>query len=384
MLTKSKKNLMLWALTAVLLVGIFVTGCSNTPVSSPPDSQLNANQEEAPVQEENKAEQEQKLLDTREITDMAGRKVTVPSHIKKVFSTSPVTAIYIYTVNPDKLLGWNYDLNEYERKYVLPEYHNIPSFGMGDSINYEAVIEANPDIAINVSKLNDASIADADKLSESLGIPVLIVSDNFEDAAEVYRFLGDILGEKEHTEKLAVYVEKVFTDIKSANIPEEDKVTIYYGNGVNSLETAPRGSSHAQIFDMVGAINVADLETKSGGRVQVSLEQILAWDPEYIIVNGEPKQNMTGNDAAQEILNNPDFAPILAVKGEKVFGSPKAPFSWVDRPLGPNRIIGLRWLAAKLYPEYYTYNVDDEVKEFFKLFYHLELTDEMLNELYND
>ncbi len=315
---------------------------------------------------------------------MAGRKVTVPAEVNKVFSTGPVTAIYVYTVNPDKLLGWNYELNVHERKYILPKYHDIPSFGMGDSINYEAVIEAKPDIAINVSALNDASIAEADKLSESIGIPVVIVDNDLEKAADVYRFLGELLGEKEQADKLAAFAEKTFGDIKAANIPEEKKVTIYYGNGVNSLETAPRGSSHAQIFDMVGAINVADLEAKSGGRVQVSLEQILAWNPEFMVVNGEPKQDKTGNAAAEEIKKNPDFATIAAVKDGNVFGSPKAPFSWVDRPPGPNRIIGLRWLSAKLYPEYYTYNVDEEVKEFFKLFYHLDLTDEMLSELYND
>lgn len=383
MLRNSKRNLVLLILAVIVLLGTFLSGCSNAPVSNPPDTQQDINQE-TPKEEGGKEEQKPDTPSTLEITDMAGRKVTVPAEVNKVFSTGPVTAIYVYTVNPDKLLGWNYELNVHERKYVLPKYHDIPSFGMGDSINYEAVIEAKPDIAINVSALNDASIAEADKLSESIGIPVVIVDNNLEKAADVYRFLGELLGEKEQADKLAAFAEKTFGDIKAANIPEEKKVTIYYGNGVNSLETAPKGSSHAQIFDMVGAINVADLEAKSGGRVQVSLEQILAWNPEFMVVNGEPKQDMTGNAAAEEIKKNPDFATIVAVKEGNVFGSPKAPFSWVDRPPGPNRIIGLRWLAAKLYPEYYTYNVDEEVKEFFKLFYHLDLTDEMLSELYND
>lgn len=45
----------------------------------------------------------------RTITDMAGRTVTVPSNIKTAFSTSPVGAIMLYALCPDKMVGWNYD-----------------------------------------------------------------------------------------------------------------------------------------------------------------------------------------------------------------------------------------------------------------------------------
>jgi iron complex transport system substrate-binding protein len=117
--------------------------------------------------------------------------------------------------------------------------------------------------------------------------------------------------------------------------------------------------------------------------VQISLEQLLAWDPDVIIVNGEPEINMSGGTAADAILSGRDFATLKAVKNKMVFGTPNAPFSWVDRPPGPNRVIGMRWLAKKIYPEYFNYNVDDEVRAFFRLFYHTELTDQKLAEVYN-
>lgn len=384
-----KKSISALLLAMVLLISTF-SGCGNaadqeskstaqSSESTSTSDQQSGSQDQEPVDSSTSSEGE-----TREITDMAGRTVKVPAVIDKIFSTDPVSAIYLYTVSPDKMLGWNYDLNENERKYVLPEYQDLPSFGMGDSVNYEAVIEAEPDIAVTVSSLNDASIADADKLSESLGIPVIIVSNDMKDTAEVYRFLGELLSVEDNAEKLAAYVDKTFADIEAANISEDKKVTVYYGNGVDSLETAPRGSSHAQILDFVGAVNVADLESESGSRIQVSLEQILAWNPQYIVVNGEPKQDMTGNGAAEALMANPDFADVQAVQNGNVIGAPKAPFSWVDRPPGPNRVIGLRWLAAKLYPDVYTYNVDDEVKEFYNLFYHMDLSEEQLKELYND
>ena len=319
----------------------------------------------------------------REITDMAGRTMTVPAEIDTVFSTGPVAAIYLYTLVPDKLLGWNYELNDIEKSIILEQYHDLPNFGQGDAINYEAVIAAGPTIALNVTSINEGTIDESDALAEQLGVPVVMVSSDLLDAPEVYRFMGDLFGVEEQAEQLAAYAQETFDAISGLDIPEEEKVRIYYGNGEDSLETAPAGSSHGQIIDLVNAINVADLELGDGSRVQISAEQLLAWDPDVIIVNGEPKSNMTGAAAAQAILEDPTYASLTAVQNGAVYGTPNAPFSWVDRPPGPNRIIGMRWLSGLIYPEYLDFDVDEEVKEFFQLFYHVELTDEQLTQLYD-
>ena len=132
---------------------------------------------------------------------------------------------------------------------------------MGDAVNYEAVIAANPTIAINSGKINDAMVSDCDALSESLGIPVVAVDNELNNSAEAFRFMGELLGVEDHAEELAQYAEQVFTDINAlSDIPEEKKVSVYFGNGEDSLETAPRGSQHAQILDAINAVNVADLE----------------------------------------------------------------------------------------------------------------------------
>ena len=132
----------------------------------------------------------QETAETREITDMAGRKVTVPAaeNIESVFSAGPVAAIFLYMVAPDKLLGWNYELNDVEKSIILDKYQDLPNFGMGDAVNYEAVIAANPTIAINSGKINDAMVSDCDALSESLGIPVVAVDNELNNSAEAFRF----------------------------------------------------------------------------------------------------------------------------------------------------------------------------------------------------
>ena len=365
-----KKHRQLLALFICLVMSVsLLTGYSETKAAT-----------EEPTQS---AEQDatQETAETREITDMAGRKVTVPAaeNIESVFSAGPVAAIFLYMVVPDKLLGWNYELNDVEKSIILDKYQDLPNFGMGDAVNYEAVIAANPTIAINSGKINDAMVSDCDALSESLGIPVVAVDNELNNSAEAFRFMGELLGVEDHAEELAQYAEQVFTDINAlSDIPEEKKVSVYFGNGEDSLETAPRGSQHAQILDAINAVNVADLELGDGSRVQISAEQLLAWDPDVIVVNGEPKADKSGSSAAEDILSNPDYASLKAVQDQKVYGTPNAPFSWVDRPAGPNRLIGMRWFSALIYPEYIKCDINEEIHKFFDLFYHVDLSDEQL------
>ena len=365
-----KKHRQLLALFICLVMSVsLLTGYSETKAAT-----------EEPTQS---AEQDatQETAETREITDMAGRKVTVPTaeNIESVFSAGPVAAIFLYMVAPDKLLGWNYELNDVEKSIILDKYQDLPNFGMGDAVNYEAVIAANPTIAINSGKINDAMVSDCDALSESLGIPVVAVDNELNNSVEAFRFMGELLGVEDHAEELAQYAEQVFTDINAlSDIPEEKKVSVYFGNGEDSLETAPRGSQHAQILDAINAVNVADLELGDGSRVQISAEQLLAWDPDVIVVNGEPKADKSGSSAAEDILSNPDYASLKAVQDQKVYGTPNAPFSWVDRPAGPNRLIGMRWFSALIYPEYIKCDINEEIHKFFNLFYHVDLSDEQL------
>ena len=365
-----KKHRQLLALLICLVMSVsLLTGYSETKAAT--EEQAQSGEQDAT----------QETAETREITDMAGRKVTVPAaeNIESVFSAGPVAAIFLYMVAPDKLLGWNYELNDVEKSIILDKYQDLPNFGMGDAVNYEAVIAANPTIAINSGKINDTMVSDCDALSESLGIPVVAVDNELNNSAEAFRFMGELLGVEDHAEELAEYSEKIFTDINAlSDIPEEKKVSVYFGNGEDSLETAPRGSQHAQILDAINAVNVADLELGDGSRVQISAEQLLAWDPDVIVVNGEPKADKSGNSAAEDILSNPDYASLKAVQDQKVYGTPNAPFSWVDRPAGPNRLIGMRWFSALIYPEYIKCDINEEIHKFFDLFYHVDLSDEQL------
>ena len=212
-----------------------------------------------------------------------------------------------------------------------------------------------------------------DELQTQLGIPVILVNGRFPERASAYRFLGKVFGEEERCEKLAVYCEQTLNDVneKVSAILEEDRVTLYYAEKPNGLATEPETSSHFAVFKYAGAVNVADVEDVQGsGMTPVNLEQIIQWDPEVIFMGGGK------NSPYEEITTNPNWANIKAVKEGRVYEAPGIPYSWIDRPPSSQQYLGVRFVANILYPDVFQYDMAQEVKDFFELFYDIELSEE--------
>lgn len=330
------------------------------------------------VAQENAAQESE----TRTVVDMAGREVVIPNKIEKVFSTNPSGTLLLYSLDPDKLIGWNYDLRPDEKRFIEPKYHNLPNLGSMSSKltgSEEEILKINPDIFICMGEINDTSISEADKIQSQLKIPVLMLDYELTGLDKTYEFLGNVLKEEDKAKKLADYCKNTISSIqeKAKEIPAEKQVTIYYAEGPKGLETDPKGTWHTQVIDIINAFNVAEVsEKQEKGRAAVSLEQLLLWDPDMIISWSDDRGGYYSG-----ILDNADWANLKAIKSHNVYSIPDSPFTWFDRPPSANRILGVIWLADLCYPDIYNYDIQKEVKEFYELFYHHTLTEQELDEL---
>jgi iron complex transport system substrate-binding protein len=106
-------------------------------------------------------------------------------------------------------------------------------------------------------------------------------------------------------------------------------------------------------------------ETYGGGMTDVSLEQVLKWDPQVII--GWDTDVRGG--AVDDIRTNKNWSTIQAVRDGRVYAMPNEPWAWCDRPPGVNRLIGIHWVANLLYPQYYDVDMVDVTEEYFKNMY---------------
>ncbi len=315
------------------------------------------------------------------IKDMAGRTMEVPAKITRVYCSGQPGIVMMHNINLDKLLGWCFELRDYEKKYLDPKYQKLPVIGAlqgkNGTVSKEQLLSYNPQIILSMGTIDNSTVGDADKLSRDIGIPVVVVDSSLQNLDKSYEFLGSLLDEKEITDKLAKYCRDTMDQLNeiTSKIPEDKKVRVYYAGGEKGLETAPIGNWHAELLDYAGAKNVVDFKA-SGGRSEVSLEQVIAWNPD-VVIEAIYDNHLDG------IFNSREWSGIKAVQDNKVFSAPDEPYNWVDTPPSSNRIIGLKWLVNLLYPEYSKLDMKKEIKEYYKLFYKVDIDDKTAEKLLN-
>jgi iron complex transport system substrate-binding protein len=314
----------------------------------------------------------------RVITDALGREVTLPTEVTSVLSTAPPTTMTIYLIAPELLIGWNSDPTAVGGIFIPDQYHKLPVvggwFGKSDG-NYESFIQLSPDVIFEGRTIKgDPTDLDAvsDRQKHFGSIPLLAVQDtaNISGFTKPISFIGTVLNKKERADELIVYYQEALKTVKEtvSQIPEDQKVTVYYAEGPDGLATDPSGSQHSMLIDYCGGKNVAETTITPGiGMTPVSFEQVMSWNPEVIIAS-DPS-------FASSVLDDPLWKDIPAVKSGRVYGVPLAPFSWFDRPPGTNQIPGLYWMLHSLYPEKYSQDaLKEKISQFYSSFYGIELS----------
>lgn len=319
---------------------------------------------------------------TKEVTDMSGRKVTIPTKVEKVVSLSNNTTVDLYTLAPDKLVGLSFSPKAEAKKYLDDKFFDSPVIGTTSDkkLDYESVLKLKPDLIVCS---DEDEVYPADDIQEQLKIPVVKVSTDLESTDKVYEFLGECLGEQQRGKELADYSRKTIDNIKSLvkKIPEDKKVKVYYAEGGTGLQTDISGNVHTEVLDLVQGKNVADItEEKVGSMASVSMEQVLSWNPDVIL---EGATAVKGG-FFKNVYNDQKWANVKAVTDKKVYEIPALPFNFFDRPPSATRIIGIEWLANLLYPDYVKLDINTEIKNFYKTFYNYNLTDDEVKELLNN
>jgi iron complex transport system substrate-binding protein len=300
------------------------------------------------------------------ISDAAGRAVPIPARVTRVFPAGPPAAILLYTLAPELLIGWPRANRPEECAYMLPEICTRPEVGRitgrGNTANLETVLALKPDLIVDVGSTSATFVSLADRVHEQTGIPYALLDGRFTGIAKTYRSLGELIGRPEDAEKLASYAEDTLKTIlgRVEPIAVSTRPTVYYARGPRGLSTGLGGSINVETIEMLSR-NVAG-ETK-GGLANVSIEQILLWNPDVIVTIDQ--------EFAASVRSDPSWASVKAVRDNRVHLSPKMPFGWVDFPPSVNRLIGLWWLAKILYPERFPEDLRALTQDFYTRFYHV-------------
>lgn len=367
------RNKFLKVVAGILMIGC-LSGCGTTTTEEVKDSEVSTEE----VTEEAEVEVTEGM---RIFVDSAGRTVEVPEEINDVVPTGPISQIYLYTACPDLMVGLATEFSEETELYLERKYLSLPVigqlYGSSESMNLEELLNCNPDVIIDIGELKDSTVEDLDLLQEQVGIPVVFIEMSMYSMDEGYTKLGELLSTQEATSEeelstqdrlaeMGAYASEIITNAESITATYEgEKKSVYLALGTEGLNTNAEGSYHAEILELLGIDNVADVEvTGAGAGSEVSMEQVILWNPEIILTYTE--------DVYEIITTDSKWADIDAVKNDQVYKVPTEPYNFISDPPAVNRIIGVQWLGNLVYPELYEFEKED-MNEFYSTFYHIDL-----------
>ena len=312
------------------------------------------------------------LAQTRTITDMAGRRVTIPVKINRILPHDEKTSLFLFPVMSKKMIYRGLSKDELDLKYMSKAYRQLPQI---DITSTEEVLKAAPDIII-VGCFIPEDYSRYEKLSRQTNIPVVVIDLNLLKMDDSYKFLVNLLGEDAQGKSCIAYLTSFYKELSRVRKNNRKRnASVYLAVGNDGLRTAPSGSKHVQLLDLLNIKNAAQTEIQARGYADVSIEQVMVWKPDFIFTVDKAE-----NDPFALINSSGLWKDIPAVQKKQVIHIPEEPYSWFGNPPSINRIPGLI-LLMELFYHFPQAEAHKQLKEFYRLFYNYPLTDAELAKL---
>ena len=296
------------------------------------------------------------------LQDQMGRIVTIEKEPESIVSGYYISTSALIALGQDeKLVGIENDADK-RSVYSLsnPAIVKLPSLGTVKEFDLEECMTLNPDLVVIPTKL-----AGIIPTLEELGITVIVVNPENEVLQnEMIELLGDATGSEEIAQSINRYKNDQMAIIKKL-IENEEKPRVYLAGNHSILSTSgPQMYQHC-LIENAGGSNVA-LELSDTYWAEVSYEQLLTWNPEYIIIAAD------ANYDVEDVLENKNIASCDAIKNKKVYKIPNVTEP-LDSPV-PGSFLGTLYIANILHPEQYEESsFEDTFKEFYEKYYHFTI-----------
>lgn len=292
------------------------------------------------------------------LTDHAGREVIIEEEPQRLVSCYYITTSLLMALDLDgKLVGIEND-PELRPIYELsnPELLELSWVGTAKTLDLEACAALEPDLVILPLRLKDSAV-----ILEDLGMDVLLVNPESQDLlTEMIQMVAKACNRESTAEALLGFLSEKEAYLRAA-LADVDAPSVYLSGNSNFLSTAGNDMYQADMIRLAGGRNVAGEITETYW-ADISYEQLLAWNPDYIILASSAKYTV------EDVLNDPNLVNCSAVVNGNVFKIPADAESW-DSPV-PGSILGALWLANILHPDLLTdTNCTEIMDEYYETFY---------------
>lgn len=235
--------------------------------------------------------------------------------------------------------------------------------------NVEAIAALKPDLVIQWGRRGDDIVAPL----RNAGLPVALMvgggnGGTEELARENMRMAAEITGQIPKLAQLLDWRDRVMVQIGStlAKAGEVQMPRILHLRAANTHLTATGRNSYQHSFiELVGAQNVA---AELGVESSVTSEQILAWQPDIILLSSADPEALP-----QRVYDDPILSHLSAAQHRRIYKTPQGGYIW-DSASPENPFIWM-WLANLAHPDLFAFDLRQELRQGFRLLYDFELSD---------
>jgi iron complex transport system substrate-binding protein len=270
------------------------------------------------------------------LTDDLGRSVVLNGTAQRIISMAPSITEILFAIGAGGQVIGRDQFSDYP-----PEAANVTDIGATyEALNTELIVSLKPDLIITAEINSPEQV----QTLEDLGLTVYQLGNptTIEEMFGDMEFLAQLTGHEAEAAAAVESLKKRVSAVDEKILPLSSRFSVFYevdGTDPAKPFTAGKGTFITLLIERAGGYNIAsDIE----GYPQLSLEQVVAADPNFIIL-GDAKWGTTPESIAQRA----GWANLSAVKSGQV-----VPFNddLVSRP-GPRMVDGLEELAKLLRPD---------------------------------
>ena len=267
------------------------------------------------------------------VTDMTGREITLEGPAKKIVALTASDVEILYALGAGDLLVGRGEYCDWPAE-VLEK----PVVKSGAETNLEEVLALEPDVVIMATM---AQTKDQVEALENAGVKV-IVSDaqNLVGVYTAITLIGSVVGKDDEAAALVKEMQDTFADIKAK--AQDSGKTIYFE--VSPLQYGLWAAAQGTFMDELAQIcGLTNIFADQSGWIEVSEEQVLEKDPDYIVTTGMYWGE--GPTPVEEIVSRAGWDTLKAVKEGQVFN---ADSNEITRP-GPRLMDAVKALYDFVY-----------------------------------
>lgn len=312
------------------------------------------------------------------VKDMAGREVTLEKQPERIVSGYYISSSACIALGlTDKMVGIE-DKSAKRPIYKLaaPALIDLPNVGSAKAFDLEACIATEPDLVILPMKQKDTA-----QTLQEMGIATLLVlPESHEQLIEMFTLIGTATNTVKQAEKLISYYNTKLSAVTelTRDIPDDEKPVVYLGSTGDILRTAPREMYQASLITTAGGKNAGDV-LEGTSWTDIDNETFLTMNPDVIVIPTDNFAVSSPDYTAEDVMNNPTFSDVTAVKNSAVYQMPVGYEAW-DSPV-PSGILGTLWMLKTLHPELYpAEQFAADVNEFYTVFYGFSVNEQDLRD----